>query len=224
MKIKFALAAVAALSAAPAAAIEPGAYASLGGMLNVTASSTPQISVVAAPPRQIDVTFKAGWGVRGAAGYAFGSGWRAELEGGYRQAKLGHVNEATAAGKQNTFDVMGNLIFDVGQGFGFQPYLGGGIGGAWTKWSSVTSGYATALGGGLALYDDNSPTAFQYQGIAGVSFAITPASDVFVDYRYIGTTAYKFQSTTPTGFTIGEHKDASHNLLVGIRFAFGAGR
>ncbi len=221
MKIKFALAAAAAFYAMPAAALEPGAYASLGGLLNVTSNSTPQISVLSAPtPRQIDVTFKAGWGLRGAAGYNF-SGWRAELEGGYRQAKLGHVNEAVASGKQNVFDVMGNLIFNVGQGFGFQPYLGAGIGTAWSKWSDVSSAYVTALGGGMARYDDNSPTGFQYQGIAGVSFSITPTSDVFVDYRYLGTTGLKFQSAAPTGFTIGEHKDGSHNLMVGVRFAFG---
>lgn len=221
MKTKFALAAVAALYAMPAAALEPGAYASLGGMLNVTSSSTPQISVLAAPtPRQIDVSFKAGWGARGAVGYNF-SGWRTELEGGYRQAKLGHVNEAVASGKQNIFDVMGNIIFNIGQGVGFQPYLGAGVGAAWSKWGDVTSANVTALGGSLARYDDNSPTGFQYQGIAGVSFSLTPTTDVFADYRYIGTTGLTFQSTAPTGFTIREHKDGSHNLLIGVRFAFG---
>ena len=71
----------------------------------------------------------------------------------------------------------------------------------------VGPGGAINLGSGAALDDE------------GIS--ITPTSDVFADYRYIGTTGLKFQSAAPTGFTIGEHKDGSHNLMVGVRFAFG---
>ena len=143
------------------------------------------------------------------------------MEIGYRQTALQHMDAGAATGHQGTFSVMGNMLFDVGSGAAFQPYLGGGVGAAWVKWHNVQATPSATLVGALPVFDDSSPAAFQYQGIVGVTVPVGATSDVFAEYHYVGTTGTTFASKALIGAIFSEHKDASHNVMVGVRFFFG---
>ena len=222
MKIRFALAAITALNTAPAIAAEPGPYFGLNAGITIPANSTPNILEPARALHEVNTSFSPGWNVNGAVGYKYTAGYRTELEVGYRQASLSKMDQGAATGHQGTLSVMGNIVVDISKGDGFQPYIGGGVGAGWMKWHQVQAAASAGLPAGTAVFDDGSPTVFQYQGIVGASFSLRPGTDLFFDYRYVGTTAASFDSTTPTGSHFSEHKDGSHNIIVGIRFPFGA--
>src|SRR5215469_6930853 len=74
----------------------------------------------------------------GSVGYALGNGMRFELEGNYRQ---GGLNRSTSgfntSGSLQTYGVMVNGLFDLDVGAPWIfPYLGGGVGYAWSHLSS----------------------------------------------------------------------------------------
>ena len=221
MKFKFAVAAiVAGFTCAPAHAFDFGPYAGLGGGLTIPANSTPILTRPANTAHETKTTFSAGWAAQGTVGYKL-DGYRPEVEISYRRNSLAHMDAGAATGAQGTLSVMGNLLFDVGSGGGFQPYLGGGVGGAFIKWNHVQPTNSATLVGALPEFDDTSPAVFQYQGIVGLSFAVGAATDVYAEYHYVGTTAATFDSKALPGAVFSESRGASHNLMVGFRFAFG---
>lgn len=76
------------------------------------------------------------------AGYAFGNGIRAEVEGSYRQNEAGTANSAsqTTSGTGRTFALMGNAFYDfrIPSAPWIVPYIGGGVGYAWRQADRLT--------------------------------------------------------------------------------------
>jgi len=163
-------------------------------------------------------SFDTGYIFSGAMGYRWGSGMRTELELNHRKAGIDSIAGADAPGKQRVWGLMGNVLFDVSDIAGFTPYVGGGAGVGWAKWSNVSGGASLTFPAGTAAYNDKD-MAFQWQAIGGVSRPFTDRMDGFVEYRYIGLEQAKFQGTAP-GVTASRHDDRSHNLLVGVRYNF----
>ncbi len=202
------------------AAYAEGGYLSFGGGLSMPQSSSVDIR---RPPTGAAVnaktTFDKGYIFSGAAGYAWSGGTRTELELNYRSSGLKNMAGAGTSGHQRVLGVMGNLLFDFGaSGDSIRPYIGGGVGVGWNKWSNVQGGASTTFPVGTPLFNDRNAT-FQWQGIAGLSHPFSDSVDGFLEYRYIGTLNDKFRSV-PAGSTASRHSDRSHNLLVGVRFNF----
>lgn len=107
---------------------------------------------------------------------------------------------------------MGNLLFDVDRGTMFQPYIGGGVGLAITKWDGVRAA-------GTPTFTDRS-SKFQWQGIVGVSVPLREQLEVYVDYRYANSLNNRFDSV-PAGARVSDHDDTSHNVFLGLRYTFG---
>jgi opacity protein-like surface antigen len=93
-------------------------------------------------------------------------------------------------------------MFDVNTGSGWTPYFGAGIGLRYRA-----SGLRT-LGGP----DDDT---LAYQGIVGVSYAFTPTSRFFFDYRYVR--ADDPGARDPAGNTL-RTESRSSTVLFGFRF------
>ncbi len=212
---------VSALGAFPAAAqdLERGTYVSVAAGANFSSSSNVTYHNTAAGAfTNANTAFDTGYILSGALGYRWSNIVRTEAEFNYRKANVDTIAGANAAGKQRVMGLMGNVLFDIGDWGSFRPYVGAGAGVGWNKWSGVQGGASLTFPAGTANFTQRD-LAFQWQGIAGVSKAITERMEAFVEYRYIGLEQNKFAGT-PAGAVASRHDDRSHNALVGVRYNF----
>jgi len=159
-----------------------------------------------------EFSYKTGWGLSGDVGYAWGNGIRTEGELVYRHAEADTVSGTSAGpvggGIHNTA-LMGNVLYDFDTGTRLTPYIGAGIG------ASLVDADNLRTVNGATLDEDRA--AFAYQGIAGVSLALEGNWDFTADYRYFATPDLKFKTNAATR---AETENASHNLMMGIRYTF----
>ncbi len=208
-----ALIAAAVVSSPAVAAEEYGPYIALGvGYHKALSSDVSSEIPVGGTTTQNRVTFNDGWGIHGAIGYKWPEDFRSEFEFGFRNATVSAVDSASWLGRQSAVTFMGNLLYDVGVGTAFQPYVGGGVGLAITKWDDVR-------GTGSPVFKDTS-SKFQWQGIVGVTIPLRDRVDMYVDYRYANSLKNRFDSN-PAGSRVSGHDDASHNVFLGLRYTFG---
>lgn len=155
-----------------------------------------------------------GWGVLGAIGYALGNGVRLELEVGERQAD---IDGAGIEGRGRAWNFFGNVYYDF-TAFDAEarwvPYVGVGAGLAGLDLESVDG----LLGGDSV---DDYDQKFGIQGIAGLGYAVTESVNLFMDYRYLTTEDMDFVSAFGNPLSSDY---ASHNLTLGLRYAFGSDR
>jgi OOP family OmpA-OmpF porin len=198
-----------------------GFYVNLGGGYDLT----PDVRATPPGGGSIDVHRDDGFAGLGSLGYAFGNGFRLELEGSYRQNGLNGVSGATtpttASGTLATYGVMGNVLFDMDIGMPWlYPYLGGGVGYAWDRLSNATF---TQTGGSFTSSDTSGGFAWQLMG--GLSFPISgvPGLSVTAEYRYhnvVGDQTFHGSSGgSAANMTLTTQHD--HDFLFGVRYAFG---
>lgn len=155
-------------------------------------------------------------------GWAFGNGFRLELEGSYRSNAISSIDTLRVNGQRepigiqqgntpglNTWAVMVNGAYDIplvnfGLSWPLQPYIGGGVGFAWLDPSDASGEQPTIfhLPGqnqftGPAIISYGSASAFAYQAIAGASLPIAflPGLEAMLEYRFFGTTEANLQDS-----------------------------
>ena len=231
-----AAAATAAAIAAPSFAGANGPYIGIEGgvtlpqtsdldiILNNT-SVTPNTSATYA--NGYSVKPKTGYDVDVLAGYKLGL-LRLEAEGGYQRAKLKSLTVSaplltdvgTASGTAVTpanfsagdhvgvTKLMANALLDsdFGSGSRFGGYVGGGAGRA------------------RASYTGGKDSAWAYQGIAGLRYALTSSLDAGVKYEYFRTGKLNFSdafAVNGTNFTTNASGHfASSNVLASLVYNF----
>ena len=185
------------------------------------------------------VNFHTGWTGVVSLGWGFGNGFRAEVEGNFRQNEVDSIRGFGLApvgrtgGWQRTYGVMANVLYDfdfanfgLGQSI-FQPYLGVGVGYAWTEWRNVRGVSAPT---GLALNIDDSDGRFAYQAIVGVATPLTwlgvTGLTLTAEYRFFGTLEPELRATLRNPVTNAvfrgnvEPQNFNHSVLIGLRYAF----
>jgi opacity protein-like surface antigen len=231
-----AAAATAAAFATPAYAGANGPYVGIEGgvalpqttdldvILNNT-SVTPNTSTTEINGYR--VKSKTGYDVDLLAGYKLGL-LRIEAEGGHQRGSVKSLTVSaplltdvgTASGTAVTaanFPVgnhigvtklMANALLDsdFGSGSRFGGYIGGGAGRAWTS------------------YTGNKDSAWAYQGIAGLRYALTPNLDAGVKYEYFRTAKLNFGdafAVNGTNFTTNASGHfGSSNVLASLVYNF----
>ncbi|HEY0419115.1 MAG TPA: OmpA family protein [Acetobacteraceae bacterium] len=186
--------------------------------------------------------FHTGWGGVASIGWGFGNGFRAEIEGNYRTNEVDSIRGFNLApigrtgGWQSTYGVMVNAFYDfdfanfgLGQSI-FQPYVGVGVGYAWTDWRNIR-GQSNAPGrGGAVLYSNDTDAQFAYQGILGVATPLTwlgvTGLTLTAEYRFMGTLQPEMFTTirSPTNNQIGaagriQADNYNHSVMLGLRYA-----
>jgi len=187
----------------------------------------------------LNLNYNAGWVALASVGYGLGNGLRFEIEGNFRQNHI-HNTSGTAfptasGGNNNTYGVMVNALydFDIAPYTGIDwmyPYLGAGVGYAWTSLNGYHS-YGTNVP--YFLQSNDHDGNFAYQAIVGASFPIQPVPGLSVtaEYRFFGVVGNdKFHGSLDTGLTpatytrsfgtIGLGPQYNHAVLAGIRYAF----
>ena len=159
------------------------------------------------------------------------------------------VGVANFGGDEYKYRGMVNVLYDIDPAvFGMGsipvvPYVGVGAGYAWAQHKN-----ARILGSVPATVGVNNPFGvyqfrtndgqgdFAYQGIVGVSFPIQtiPGLSLTAEYRFLGlagerTYHYQYASTRPlalggtsTRASLRFDDDYTHEILVGVRYAFNA--
>jgi len=176
-------------------------------------------------------------------GWGFGNGFRAEIEGDYRDNKLnnltGFAGTTALSGGSNEqkFGGMFNALYDFnGLVPWLVPYLGVGVGyqGINEKYHATTFGVGPiAIPGGIALQNSASTTgSFAYQAIVGAAIPlpqITPGLAATLEYRFMGTTGNRSYNGTATLVATGASVPAkvqfgptyNNSFLIGLRYNFG---
>ena len=142
----------------------------------------------------------------GSVGYGFGNGFRAELQGDFRQNSLKH----SAHGDRQQFGGFVNGLYDFDLGpvaHGVVPYVGLGV------------GYEQALvhANGRTPTDGN----FAAQAIAGAAYDITSVPGLALTGEYRFTSIPENLHLTVPGSSVHTAGTYDHAVLVGFRYAFG---
>lgn len=112
-------------------------------------------------------------------------------------------------GDVSTTYVMANALVDVELGGRLTPYIGGGVGVGF-----VDVDYSPSA---VGIIQDKS-TAFAYQAMAGVAYAVAPSVDVTLGYRYRATTDVSVEADL---FSADFDVENSASIIeAGLRFTF----
>ncbi len=201
-----------------------GVYVNLGAGYEIA----PNVDVTAPTAftgSNIQVRRDNGFAGLGSLGYAFGNGFRLELEGSYRQTGLNSLSgtalPANVSGTLENYGLMANVLFDMDIRLPWlYPYIGGGVGYGWDRMSG-----AHFANSETSFNTSDTQGGFAWQAIAGLSFPISgvPGLSVTAEYRYHSVVGNQtFHGTTPGGadaLTIGTQSDS--DMLLGVRYAFG---
>lgn len=208
VQVALGVSALALIAATPALAEQKqGPYIGLGGIYVMPEDSdTDQTPGTAFDG---DVEWDDGWGAVGSLGYAFGNGLRTELELSYRSNDADSIGNADLGGSVSSMAGMVNVLYDVDFGLPFKPYIGAGVGGARVNFDEVTNG-ATVI--------DDGGFDFAWQGIAGASYSLNDSTDLTLDYRYFSVPEVELQN----GGNSYDTDYNTHNVVLGVRFTFGA--
>ena len=170
----------------------------------------------------------------GNIGYGLGNGIRFELEGNYRDAPLPAISGpviASNSGNLRTYAVMANALYDLDIGLPWlYPYLGGGVGYAWSHFSRQRT-FTAADAPSISQNLDQTNGGFAFQAIGGLSFPIpnVPGLSVTTEYRFFaipGTETFTATDTVsgapaPVPVSFKVHQQYDHSFLLGVRYAFG---
>ncbi|MBM9403012.1 OmpA family protein [Gluconacetobacter azotocaptans] len=168
----------------------------------------------------------------GSVGWGLGNGFRVEVEGDYRNNGLKNFGSAQGHGRQQTYGVMANALFDldIGKSWLF-PYFGAGVGYAWQAMN------AGATGPGFDQQIGGTFGNFAYQGIFGLAFPMpwVVGLSATAEYRFwtmlgpqshgarsIGTVG-GYNSVKDFGIATGNRDtmtDFNHSLMLGLRYEF----
>lgn len=202
--------------AANAAAPIDGFYVGAGAGVNLM-----QDENISAPGVNGSISEKVGPVVVLGLGWGFGNGLRAEIEGSYRSNGangIGGIPDATrVSGTEQKYGVMVNAAYDFDLAPWVSPYVGAGIGYQAANWN----GFGIVTGGGTTS-PSGTKGSFAYQAIAGAAFPIddVPGLAVTAEYRFMGLTGNRGYTSNNT--TISSTSDYNHDLMLGLRYAFGA--
>jgi outer membrane protein OmpA-like peptidoglycan-associated protein len=159
-------------------------------------------------------SFKTGYRVTAAAGWGWGNGFRTEAEFGYSASDVSG-GDLSDNGRFSQKTLMGNILYDFDTGTQWTPHLGVGAGVGFDRVGGVV------VPAGVQPIN-NASTAFSYQGIAGVEYALSPQLRLGLDYRYIGSSALDVGSGIYVNPHAAQYDVNSHNVLLTLRVDFGS--
>lgn len=150
-----------------------------------------------------------------------GSNLRGELELSYADSSVegatfsgnGPAPEVGVAGDITTTRVFGNILYDIETNSKFTPYVGAGLGAAFTNVDFV-------YGPGVTL--DDSSVDLTSQLILGTAYELSDTLSLVSDVRYIRDFGVTSDRLSGAGALTGVVEDdlESFNLNVGLRFSF----
>lgn len=201
-KLLLTSAAAIALLASPAIAQDEGFYIGVGGGGNLVHGDD-----INGNGFNSDLDHEAGFVGTGTIGYKYQNGFRNEIELGYRKNDVDEIANVTAEGSTEVYSAMVNLLFDLDiTDTNIDTYIGGGVGGALVRHDKV------GLVQGTSLDDSDFTPAFQ--GIAGISYALSDKADLYLNYQYFHAADPNFK--TENNLKVDADYDSS-TVMLGLK-------
>ena len=101
----------------------------------------------------------------------------------------------------------------------FNGYYDFHTGGSWNPYLTAGLGYSKVDADIEGLTEDDN--VFTYQIGAGIGYAMSETATLDFRYRYLGASDFEYGEIQPgLGSASIEAAIASHNLTIGLRFAF----
>ncbi len=213
-----------------------GPYVSLGAgvdfLQNQPITYAPQF-----PIQGRSYKFDPGPAGQASIGWGFGNGLRVEIEGDYTN---NHVREAgnpvpiRGGGYEQQYGGFANVLYDFRLGLPVFPYVGVGAGGQVLEADNLNSGSPAAVPVRAPETAGERTSGFAYQAIAGASLPLPMVKGLSftAEYRFVGLLdplpalpRALTSATTGQRVASGNGKlsnDLNHEILLGIRYAFGA--
>ena len=227
-----------------------GPYVSLGAGANFeTSASLNSINVGGQPAGlgKLRERFNTGYRLDAAAGFGFGNGLRAEIEGTYFDNGISRLgvfsngggfagsnfvpSSTTANGERQKYGGFLNVLYDIdlarfGLNTPITPYVGVGAG----YLQEVNHNVSYTQGTQALIRSTGTDGNFAYQGIVGVAYPIeaVPGLAATVDYRFSSTLdplnfkGQYFQGRNVASVKIRESDTYNNTVMVGLRYAFNA--
>ena len=157
-----------------------------------------------------------GYAILGQVGYGFGQ-VRLEGELGWRHNELDKFTWAAGSpspsGAIGGVSFMANVLYDFKTNTPWTPYVGAGIGGMNVNADNIIAGNTKVT--------NDSDTAFAYQGIAGIAYAVTDTLSLRADYHYLRTADKANLKVDPAiGGGFGDGTYTAHTVGVGFIVKF----
>ncbi len=216
----------------------PGLYIGLGAGLNFPQESSGSVSIRGAAPGTTSGKFEFDWEPAFvlSLGYAYGNGFRGEIELSHRQndvtasSGFGVTGAANTRGRLRTYGFMlnGFYDFDLGPGSWITPYVGAGVGYMNVTANDIQRGVVAGAATSVTQFTQGEWT-FGYQAIIGAAFplpAVSPNLSLTAEYRYMATLDAETDAARFTAAGVargtGELSNQNHAIFIGARYAFGA--
>lgn len=171
------------------------------------------------------------------AGYKFNNWFRADVTGEYRSMNYKAMESYTAGcpvgfvkcldlyrGKLTSGVFLANGYVDLGTWSNITPYVGAGIGSAYTRYGSVTDINPSL--GGYGTSPSVATWKFAWALMAGIDVNLSQNLKLDVGYRYLNMgqqDSGQIVCAVVAGCQYERHhfKMASHDVRIGLRYQFG---
>lgn len=207
------VAAVSIAAAQQSEARNQGWYIGLEGGANWVDDNNGFVGFSSFAPTTPDTfQFDTGWTVLATVGYAFDNNWSIELEGGYRHNDIDRFSTiggyTTVSGDLGQISIMANVLYDVPLTERLDLTLGVGAGAVRSELDAPIPGAG-----------DDDDWSFAYQGVAGLSYAVTDRLDLTLTYRYLHVNEPTF-AVPHVGHvdTFAFDDIENHTVSVGLRY------
>ena len=168
--------------------------------------------------RAVSSQWKPGWGALAGVGYKWYFGLRTEGEYSARVSWVKAFNQTNPwAGTAWDNSVMVNALYDFEFDSPVTPFIGGGIGLNQIQWGNNfrVPGLAAPT-----IYDNESIRP-GWQGIAGLSLAVTPQIALVVDGRVKGSFGHFNFPGSVAGRSITGFNYETRSVFFTVRYSFG---
>ena len=170
-------------------------------------------------PVNSPVSFDTGFALDAVAGYAFNKYVGLDFNTGYLYANIHSVQGFSTSGSY-----IDNIpfLFDVTLSLPIPhsivvPYIGGGVGGASSSFSTDQFGNA---GSGF-VFGSGWDTVFAYQAFAGLRFKLSRNFSLGLGYKYFATEDTTYGYSAPFGtFNVGFKGVQTHSVLFSVNWNF----
>jgi opacity protein-like surface antigen len=195
-----------------------GFYTGVEGAATLFNDGNTRVVPQPLPTIRAHTNFDVGWLAGANAGYEWPLGLALEEEFAFRQNDIDRIANSGGplfkGGDAHSYSIMTNGYYRWHNVTPFTPYIGGGIGESTVVLNNLRPIGVTGNYGG----DD---AVFGYQGIGGVSYALSPRLSVSAEYRYFATLRPGFQSNVGSFNNVKVCPDyGSHTAMLRLTYNF----